>query len=58
MLVTDTNLRVVVEVDRPAADGPILLKARFSNNGSQPIQDLIFEMAVTKVLSSLPSGQC
>ena len=49
MLVVDSNLRAVVEVNRPAGDGPILLKATFSNNASQPIQDLTFQMAVTKV---------
>lgn len=49
MLVVDSNLRVVVEVNRPVPDGPILLKATFSNNASQVIQDLTFQMAVTKV---------
>ena len=49
IVVMDSNLRVVVEVNRPSPGGPILLKARFSNNASQPIQDLTFQMAVTKV---------
>jgi ADP-ribosylation factor-binding protein GGA len=45
----DSNLRVITEVNRPVPEGPILLKAKFSNNASQPIQDLTFQMAVTKV---------
>ncbi|KAF8541959.1 VHS domain-containing protein [Trichophaea hybrida] len=51
MLVVDSNLRVVVEVNRPVPDGPILLKATFSNNASHVIQDLTFQMAVTKAYS-------
>jgi ADP-ribosylation factor-binding protein GGA len=51
ILVMDSNLRVVMEVNWPVPDGPILLRAKFSNNASQPIQDLTFQMAVTKVQS-------
>lgn len=55
IMVMDSNLRVVAEVNRPIPDGPILLKAKFSSNSSQPIQDLTFQMAVTKVLPSSSS---
>jgi len=49
ILVMDSNLRIVTEVHRPIPDGPILLKATFSNNASQSLRDMTFQMAVTKV---------
>jgi hypothetical protein len=57
LIVTDTNLRIVLDASRPAMtpDGPILLKVKFSNNASAPIHDLTFQMAVTKVRPSVLS---
>jgi ADP-ribosylation factor-binding protein GGA len=53
MLVLDSNLRVVIDASRPATmpGGPIVLKAKFSNNAGQVLQDLTFQMAVTKTLA-------
>jgi len=51
LLILNSNLHILLDVHRPVTmpDGPILVKAKFSNNASQPIQDLTFQMAVTKV---------
>lgn len=51
LVILNSNLQILLDVNRPTTmpDGPILLRAKFSNNASQPIQDLTFQMAVTKV---------
>ena len=51
LVILNSNLHILLDVHRPVTmpDGPILVKAKFSNNASQPIQDLTFQMAVTKV---------
>lgn len=51
LVILNSNLHILLEVNRPVTmpDGPILVKAKFSNNNSQPIQDLTFQMAVTRV---------
>ena len=51
LMILNSNLHILLDIHRPATmpDGPILVKAKFSNNASQPIQDLTFQMAVTKV---------
>lgn len=51
LVILNSNLHILLEANRPVTmpDGPILIKAKFSNNNSQPIQDLTFQMAVTKV---------
>lgn len=51
LVILNSNLHILLEVNRPVTmpDGPILVKAKFSNNNGQPIQDLTFQMAVTRV---------
>lgn len=51
LVILNSNLHILLEANRPVTmpDGPILVKAKFSNNNSQPIQDLTFQMAVTRV---------
>lgn len=51
LVILNSNLHVLLEANRPVTmpDGPILVKAKFSNNNGQPIQDLTFQMAVTRV---------
>ncbi|RPB15274.1 VHS-domain-containing protein [Morchella conica CCBAS932] len=53
LVILNSNLHILLEANRPVTmpDGPILIKAKFSNNNSQPIQDLTFQMAVTKTLA-------
>ncbi|KAH0609514.1 uncharacterized protein H6S33_013000 [Morchella sextelata] len=53
LVILNSNLHILLEANRPVTmpDGPILIKAKFSNNNSQPIQDLTFQMAVTKTLT-------
>lgn len=61
LVILDSNLHILLDVNRPVTmpDGPILVKAKFSNNASQPIHDLTFQMAVTKVRPPVsPSPIC
>ncbi|KAI9860322.1 MAG: hypothetical protein M1813_006211 [Trichoglossum hirsutum] len=50
--VTNSSVNVLLEVTRPpSSEATILVLARFTNNTSQPISDLTFQVAVTRVLS-------
>ncbi|CAZ83715.1 unnamed protein product [Tuber melanosporum] len=53
LVILNSNLHILLDIHRPVTmpNGPILVKAKFSNNASQPIEDLTFQMAVTKALA-------
>ncbi|CUS09677.1 unnamed protein product [Tuber aestivum] len=53
LVILNSNLHILLDIHRPVTmpDGPILVKAKFSNSASQPIQDLTFQMAVTRTMA-------
>ncbi|KAH0560038.1 hypothetical protein GP486_003440 [Trichoglossum hirsutum] len=52
IIVTNSSVHILLEVTRPPmSEATILILARFSNNTSQPISDLTFQVAVTKGIS-------
>lgn len=48
LIVTDSSIRTVFTVSR-ASDTEMLIQSRISNSTAQPISDLTFQLAVTKV---------
>jgi len=50
--ILSSQLQIVLEFNQRTAmapDGPIVLRAKFSNGASEPIKDVTFQLAVTKV---------
>ncbi len=53
LTVTNSKIKTVFTVSR-SNDSELLIQSRISNNTSQPIGDLTFQLAVTKVKSLSP----
>lgn len=53
--VTNSNIQTVFDVTR-ANDSELLIKSRISNSSQQPVSDLTFQLAVTKVSPSTIPG--